>query len=84
MKFHMLEKIRCVRDHMGKENTTISLMDWKIIMLDHKGFKLCKCFEVFQFSFYKSNRKNWSPRKYEVKGHNMHNLNQFIASQNLL
>jgi len=31
-----------------------------------------------------SNLKNWCPKKYEVKGHNMHNSNKFIASQNLL
>jgi len=31
-----------------------------------------------------SNLKSWSPKKYEDKGPNMHNRNQFIASQNLL
>jgi len=31
-----------------------------------------------------SNLKSWSPKKYEVKGPNMHNPNQFMASQNLL
>ncbi len=32
-------QIRDVRDHMGKENTTISLMGWKIIIFDHEGVK---------------------------------------------
>ncbi len=27
-------QIRHVRDHLGKENTTISPMDWKIIRFD--------------------------------------------------
>jgi len=31
---------RHVEDYIGKENTTISLMDWKIIMFDHEGFKM--------------------------------------------
>jgi len=31
-----------------------------------------------------SNLKSWSPKKYEVKGPNIHNLNQFMTSQNLL
>jgi len=30
------------------------------------------------------NLKIWSPKKYEVKGPNMHNPNQFMSSQNLL
>jgi len=33
---------RHVRDHIEKENTTISLMDWKIIMFDHEGVKTMK------------------------------------------
>jgi len=31
-----------------------------------------------------SKLKSWSPKKYEVKGPNMHNPNQFMAFQNLL
>jgi len=30
------------RDSIGKANTTMSLMDWKIIMFDHKGVKITK------------------------------------------
>jgi len=30
---------RHVRDCIGKENTTISLMEWKITMFDHEGVK---------------------------------------------
>jgi len=37
-------------------------------------------FEVFQSSFHMSNLKSWSPKKYEVKGPNTHNQNQFMAS----
>jgi len=33
---------RHVRDHMGKENTIISLMGWKIIMFDYEGVKTMK------------------------------------------
>jgi len=31
-----------------------------------------------------SNQKTWSPQKYEVKGPNMQDPKQFMASQNLL
>jgi len=31
-----------VRDYIGKENTTISLVDWKIIMFNYKGDKTLK------------------------------------------
>jgi len=44
---------------------------------------LQKWFEFFQSSFHMSNLKSWSPKKYENKGPNMHNSNQFMASQNL-
>jgi len=40
--------------------------------------------EVLEPSFHMSNLESWSPKKYEVKGLNMYNSNQFIASQNLL
>jgi len=77
-------QFRNVRDHIGKENTTISLVDWKLIMFDHEGVKTAKWFEVFQFFFHMSNLKRLSPKKNKVKGHNVHNPNQFMASQNLL
>jgi len=48
-KFYHLKKIVIakiqnghVRDYMGKENIAISLMDWKIIVFDHKGVKIVK------------------------------------------
>jgi len=28
--------------HTGKENTTISLIDWKILMFDHKDVEIVK------------------------------------------
>jgi len=46
--------------------------------------KLPKWLEVFQSSFHMTNLKSWSPKKYEDKEPNMHNPNQFMASQNLL
>jgi len=46
--------------------------------------KLQKWFEVFQSSFHMSSLKSWSPKKYEDKGPNMYNPNQFMTSQNLL
>jgi len=80
---------RHVTNHKRKENTTISLMDWKIIMFNHEGVKTMKArvwkwFEVFQSSIHMSNLKCWLPKKYEGKGPNMHNPNQFMASQNPL
>jgi len=72
-----------LRDHMGKENTTILGRDWKVIILDVKSMKVIWSLSNESF-FYMSNLKNGSPKKYEVKGNNMPNPNQFIASQNLL
>jgi len=59
---------RDIKDHLGKENATISLMDWKIIMFDHEGVKLQKWVEVFQSSFHMSNLKIWSPKNFRLKG----------------
>jgi len=42
-----------------------------------------KWVEVFQSSFHMSNLKSQSPKKYDIKGPNAHNPNQFMASQNL-
>jgi len=53
-------------------------------MFDHEGVKTIKRFQVFQSSFHMSNLKNWSPKKWEDKGPNMHNPKQFMAFQNLL
>jgi len=50
-------------------------------MFDHWGVKTMK---ICELSFCMSNLKNWAPKKYEDKGPNMHNSNQFMASQNLL
>jgi len=69
----MSTQTRHVRGHMEKTHTIISLMDWNIIMFDHKGDKIVKVIWIFQSTFHKSNLKNWSPKKYEVKGHNMYN-----------
>jgi len=33
---------RHVRDHIGKENTIVSLIDGKIKMFDHEGVKVAK------------------------------------------
>jgi len=68
----MTEKIqtRHVRNQIEKENTTILLMDWKIIMFDHEGVKIAK---VIFFSFHRLNLKSWSPKEYEGKGSYMHN-----------
>jgi len=71
---------RYVRDHIGKENITISLMDWKIITFDHEGVKTTKNFNSF---FCMSILKNWSLKKYEVIGLSMHKPNQFMVFQNL-
>jgi len=47
-----------IRDHMGKENTTISLVDWKLIMFEHKGVKIVKviCCLSILFSHVKSKK----------------------------
>jgi len=72
------------RDHIGKEKTTISLMEWKLIMFDHECVKTAKVMWSLSTSFRKSNLKSWWPKKYEVKGPKIYNSNQFMASQNLL
>jgi len=69
-----------VRDHIGKENITIPLTDWKIIMFDHEGIKTMK---TSQFSFCMSILKSWSLKEYEAIGPSMHNPNQFMVFQNL-
>jgi len=61
---------------MGKENITISLTDWNIIMFDHEGVKTRK---KFQFSFCMSTLNFLS----QVIGSSMHNPNQFTFFQNL-
>jgi len=50
-------------------------------MFDHEGVNTTKV--VFQSSFHMSNLKSWLPKKYEDKGPNMRNPNQFMASLNL-
>jgi len=54
---------------MKKENTTVSLMDWKIIMFDHEGVKIAKVIWSLSILFSHVKSKNWSPKKYEVKVH---------------
>jgi len=44
------------RDHIGKQNTTITLQNWNIIMFDHEGVKTTK---IFELSFCMSNLKSW-------------------------
>jgi len=63
-------QIRHVRDHMGKENTIISLMDWKIIMFDHEDIKTVKVIWSLSIFFPHVKSKKWSPKKYELKGYN--------------
>jgi len=86
---------RNVRDQIGKENTTISLMDCKIINLyiyqkrkEKKDYnvwsRLQKVIWCLSILFLHVKSKSWSPKKYEVKGLNKYNSNQFMASQNLL
>jgi len=50
-------------------------------MFDHEGVKTVK---VIWSLFLHVKPKKIGPPKYEIKGHNMHNPNQFMASQNLL
>jgi len=38
-------------DHISKENTRISLMDWKIIMFDQEGVKIVKVIWSFSIFF---------------------------------
>jgi len=42
---------RHVRDHIEKEITTISLMDWKIIMFDYEGDKTTKMMSSLSIFF---------------------------------
>jgi len=64
---------RHVRDDMGKENTTISLIDWKIIMFDHEGVKTTKVIWSLSILFLHVKPKIDITKKNEVKAHNMHN-----------
>jgi len=50
-------------------------------MFDYQGVKTIK---IFELSLCMSNLKSWPPKKFEVEGSNKHNLNQFMAAQNLL
>jgi len=71
-------------DHIGKENSIVSLMDWKIIMFDEEGVKIVKVIWSLSIFFLrvKSKLKSW--KKYEVEGHNMNiNHNWFKTFQNL-
>jgi len=38
-------------DYVGKENTTISLMNWKIIMFDHEGAETAKVISSLSILF---------------------------------
>jgi len=66
-------QIKHVRDHMGKENTTISqVMDWNFIMFDHKGVKIVKVIWSLSFFFLHVKLKKPITKKYDVQGHNIH------------
>jgi len=49
-----------------------------------KVLKLQEWFEVWQSSLHMSNLKSQSPKENKVEVHNMQNLNQYLASQNVL
>jgi len=75
---------RHVRHHIGKENTSISLMDWKIVMFDHEGVIIVKKSWSLSILFLHDVKSRKLVSKiFDVKGPNMHNPNQFMASQNL-
>jgi len=48
------------------------------IMFNHEGVKTNK--GNHSILFHMSNLKIWSPKKYDDKGSNMHNSNEFTAS----
>jgi len=53
-------------------------------MFDHEGVKNCKSDENFSILFSQAKYKKLVTKKNEAKRSNMHNPNQFMASQNLL
>ena len=40
-----------VRDHIGKENTIVSLVDWKIIKFDQEGVETMKVMKSLSILF---------------------------------
>jgi len=75
---------RHIRDRLGKENTSTLLMDWKIIMFNHEGVQIAKVMWSLWILFSQVKSKKLVTKKYKIKEPNMHNPNQFMASQNLL
>jgi len=71
-------------DRIGKENTTRSLMDWKTTMFNQRGVKIMKMIWSISRLLLYINIKLRSWEKFEAKGHNMHNHEQFMISQNQL
>jgi len=54
---------RHARDHGGKENSTISLIGWKIIMLDHEGVKIVKVIWSLSICFSQGKSKKLVTKK---------------------
>jgi len=52
-------------------------------MFDHKGVQIAKVILSLSIFFSHIKSKKLVTKKYEDKGTNMHNSNQFMASQNL-
>jgi len=52
-------------------------------MFDHEGVKTAKVTWSLSILFSHVKSKSWSLEKYEDKGPNMHNPNQFMTFQNL-
>jgi len=72
---------RHVRDHIGKENTTISLVDGKIIMFDHESVKTMEVIWSLSIYFSGVKSKKVVTQKYEDKGLNMHSPLEFFLNE---
>jgi len=58
-----------VGDYMRKENTTISLIDWKIMMFNHEGVKITKVIWSLSILFsHVKTKKNGHPKDMRLKG----------------
>jgi len=72
-------------DHIGKENTTFSLVDWKILIFNQEGVKIIKV-TVWSLSiqFWHLESKIGVIKNMRLKEDNTFNYNWFTYSQNLL
>jgi len=73
---------RHVKDHIGKKN--IILMDWKVIIFDHEGFKTMKVIWSLSIHFLHDKCKIILMEINEVKGDNLQSNTIYNISKSTL